>query len=75
MIRSHHIRCGDCPDLITERWWDGSIAAMCSSKEAPWKHPRILSVTKGNGAPAGELTIRARWCHDITEKKTRGNRK
>jgi len=73
MIRSHHIRCGDCPDLRTETRWDGTVAAMCGSGKAPWKHPRILSVTKGT-APAGEMTIRARWCHDITKKK-RGKRK
>ncbi len=75
MISSHYIRCGDCPHLITETWRDGSVAAMCSSREAPWEHPRVLSVTDGQGAEPGELTIRARWCHDITEKKTRGKRK
>jgi len=73
MVRSHYIRCGDCPDLITETWRDGSVAAMCASREAPWGHPRILSVTQGT-AP-GEMTIRARWCHDKTEKKRKGNGK
>lgn len=75
MTTSHHIRCGDCPHLIRERWPGGRIATRCGSPESPWAPiKRVLAVMPDITSDPGTSTVRQRWCHDKTEKEQIGDR-
>ena len=70
MVVNHHIRCGTCRYLITEKWPGGRIATRCGSPESPWAPlKRVLAVMPDITSDPGTSTTRQRWCHDKTEKE------
>ena len=71
MNTNWHIPCGDCPHLKVESWPGGKIATRCMSPENPRGAGRVLTVLPDSTKDPGRATIRARWCHDRTEKERR----